>query len=398
MYDRKFDAYKSCCESQFAKAEENPTTIIAMTILNKASVLSGSSETGKLTEIKEISYPKINDNQILIKAVAYAVNPTDWKHAVFKFGKEGDIAGSDVSGTVAEVGSNVKGFEVGDIVSSFMHGNSSKTRGAFSDYVVADTNTTIKYSKSDFDFNKLEEGDYSSHLINNFEGAASVTLGLVTVGLSFHHKLGIKTNKEANSSKYILIWGGATATGILAIQVAKLIYNLKVITTASSKHHDYLRSLGADEVFDYRNSDVTEQIRKVGGGNIRYALDTVSDLQTFQSVYDATSDSNETNIDNLLFLQPDQIKVDNSRKVNFSTSLAYCVDGNDANMGELVVPSSPELVEEYNDFWFNVIPEYIPKIRHSNLKVLKSGLASTNEALELLRENKVSGQKVVYRA
>ena len=58
-----------------------------------------------------------------------------------------------------------------------------------------------------------------------------VTVGLVTVGISFAHSLNIAKNKEKGDS--ILIWGGATATGILAIQVAKLVYNLNVIVTAS---------------------------------------------------------------------------------------------------------------------------------------------------------------------
>ena len=369
-----------------------------MSHINKAALLTGSTDKGQLTEGGEIAYPKINDDQILIKAIAYAANPTDWKHVLGKWGGKGDIAGSDVSGTVIEVGPKVKGFEVGDVVSSFMHGNFSKTRGAFSDYVIADVNTTIKYDKSTFNSKPLEVGDHKSDSINTFEGAASINLGLVTVGLSFNHKLGIKADKQTNASKYILIWGGATATGILAIQVAKLAYGLKVITTASSKHHDFLKSLGADEVFDYHDSNVIEQIKKTGGANINYALDTVSNEQTFQSVYDATADTKDVAIDNLLFLTPDKIKTDDSRKVSFQTSLAYCVDGNDVNLNGLVVPSPPELVKEFNDFWFNVIPQYVTKLRHANLKVLEPGLKTTNEALELLREDKVAGQKVVFRA
>lgn len=369
-----------------------------MSQINKAAILSGSFDKGQLTEVGEIAYPKINDDQILIKAVAYAANPTDWKHVLLKWGGKGDIAGSDVSGTVAEVGSKVKGFEVGDVVSSFMHGNFSKTRGAFSDYVIADVNTTIKYDKSTFNSKALEVGDHKSDSINTFEGAASVNLGLATIGLSFNHKLGIKTDKQTNASKYILIWGGATATGILAIQVAKLAYGLKVITTASSKHHDFLKSLGADEVFDYHDSNVIEQIKKAGGANINYALDTVSNEQTFQSVYDATADTKDVAIDNLLFLTPDKIKTDDSRKVSFQTSIVSCVNGKDAMLGDKISPSSPELVEEYNDFWFNVLPQYISNMRHSKLKVLKSGLETAKQAFELLREDKISGQKVVFRA
>lgn len=369
-----------------------------MSVINRACIHTGTIKYGQIMNIESIPYPTINDDQILIKAVAYAANPADWKHIATSWGSKGDIAGSDVSGTVVEVGSKVKGYEIGDIVSSFMHGNFSKTRGAFSEYVIADTNTTIKYDKTRFNTQPLSQGDHASDYINTFEGAASVTLGLSTVGVSFHYHLGIKTDKQANSSKYILIWGGATATGILAVQVAKIVYNLKVITTASPKHHEYLKSLGADVVFDYRDSDVIEQIRKVGHGNIRYALDTVSESQTYQAVFDATADSKECNIDNLLFLQPNQVNVESSRKFTATSTLVYCVDGTNVNLNGLIIPADKKLVETYNDFWFNVLPQYISKIKHTNLKVLAPGLDSSNEALDLLRGNTTSGEKIVFRS
>lgn len=60
-------------------------------------------------------------------------------------------------------------------------------------------------------------------------------MGLKTIALSFHDNFKIPTNKDENKNDYILIWGGATATGIMAIQIAKLVYGINVITTASKK-------------------------------------------------------------------------------------------------------------------------------------------------------------------
>lgn len=114
--------------------------------------------------------------------------------------------------------------------------------------------------------------------------AASVNLGLATIGLSFNHNLSIKADKKKKASQYILLWGGGTKTGIL-IQVTKLVYGLRVITTASPKHHDFLRSFGADAVFDYHDSDVVDQIKKVGGANIPYAFDMVLIDTSFQLIY-----------------------------------------------------------------------------------------------------------------
>lgn len=363
----------------------------------KASILTDSLETGQLTEISEIDYPKINEDQLLIKAVAFAANPTDWKHPVVKWGGKGDVAGSDASGIVEKVGANVKGYEVGDIVSTFMHGNYCKTRGAFGEYVICDQNCTIKYDRSSFNTKALEVGSHPSDFISTFEGAASVTLGLVTLGLSFGHNFKLTTDKKANASKSILIWGGATATGILAIQLAKSVHGLKVITTSSSQHHDFLKSLGADATFNYRDSDVVDQIKNYAGDSIFYALDTVSSVDTFQSVYDATANSKKVHLDNLLFLNEQKIKVDKSRNVEFHVTLAYCVDGKEQNLNGFIIPANKTLLEEYNKYWFDILTPNISKIKHAKLKVLKNGLESVNDALELLREEKVKGEKVVFR-
>ena len=79
----------------------------------KAAVVPISIKDNYLTEIKDISKPEIKDDQILIKAKACAINPIDWKHIVYQMSKPGDVAGSDVSGIVEQVGANVTNFKRG---------------------------------------------------------------------------------------------------------------------------------------------------------------------------------------------------------------------------------------------------------------------------------------------
>lgn len=61
----------------------------------------------------------------------------------------------------------------------------------------------------------------------------------------------------------ILIWGGASACGLSAIQIAKRAGFSPILTTASKKNHDILRQLGATACFDYRTDSVVEDIRQV---------------------------------------------------------------------------------------------------------------------------------------
>lgn len=400
---------------------------------NHGAVVTGSRNLDRLVEVKSTPYPPLEDNAIIVKAIAYAVNPSDWKHILLEhfvsqvssdvtklfgfgfrllerplgyfgsnigwfigknltFARRGVVLGCDVSGVVEAVGPKVTGFSKGDIVSTFIHGAMGKN-GAFSKYVSTSPNATIKYAPSQLLQKPLSPGKYPSSAINSFEGAASVSLGLATVGLSLHCNLAIPVNKVENKDDYILIWGGATATGILAVQVAKLIYGIKVITTASQRNHSLLLSLGADHVFDYNDENVVQKIKDVGSGNIRYGYDCVATTETFQAVYDATEGPEETRLENLLFLTEKSIVPKPNRKVKYSTANVYLVDGN-RHMG---MKATPGMIELFLVYWKELLPPVLDHLKTAPLQVLSPGLLSANEGLRLLVENKVSGHKVVFR-
>lgn len=348
-------------------------------------------KTGNLVKVKSIPAPKVGKKDILIKAVAYAVNPTDWKHLA-NWSKDGAISGSDASGIVEEVGEEVVGFSKGDVVSTFLHGNTYTDKGAFADYVIGNPITTIKYDKDGIVKKELPVGSKPSGKINTFEGAASLTLSLVTVALSFAHNFKLKLGHKY-SGKRILIWGGATATGIIAIQVAKKFFDLDVVVTASLKHKDYLTSLGADLIYDYHEA---ETIKKLQEEKFNFAYDTVSTIESFQAIYDSVKTSDGVVLDNLLFLGPSDIKTGDGKNVSFKTTLAYLADGNEHSLGENHFKPTAEYLADYQEFW-KKLPEYITLIQHPNLRVLEPGLSSANKALALLQNNEVRGEKVVFR-
>ena len=368
---------------------------------NRAAVSNGKKNV-PFYELKNIPIPAVPKDKILVKAIAYACNPTDWKHPTYGMSPEGAVIGTDFSGIVETVGSEVSGFAKGDFVSGFAHGGYEKGIGGFQDWVLADPPFVIKFDKLQLDQSKIEPfGSSELRVIDNFEGAASVTLGISTVAVSFTNQLKLKINEPSYKDQYILIWGGASSSGVLAIQIAKNIYGLKVITTASPKHNELLKSLGADHVFNYNDKEVIEKIRTAGEGKIHFALDTVSSLETFQSVYDATSGTNEGTvaIDNLLLLNSEQIETDNSRtNVKFGKTFVHTASGKPTVYSGITIAPDADLAADYAIFWHSILPGYLPKLRHPNLKVLKSGLESVQEGLSLLMNKKVSGEKVVFRA
>lgn len=94
----------------------------------------------------------------------------------------------------------------------------------------------------------MAKGDLAIKIPENlsFEEAATLGVGVSTVGQGLYQSLGLPLPGEAKTgeSGTILIYGGSTATGGLAIQYAKLS-GFKVITTCSPRNFDYVTSLGA---------------------------------------------------------------------------------------------------------------------------------------------------------
>lgn len=71
--------------------------------------------------------------------------------------------------------------------------------------------------------------------------------------------MSLDTKYSPQDNQAVLIWGGGSSVGTLTIQSAKSI-GFIVYTTASPKHNDFFKKLGADAVFDYHASDVVSQI------------------------------------------------------------------------------------------------------------------------------------------
>lgn len=106
------------------------------------------------------------------------------------------------------------------------------------------------------------------------------------------------------TGKKILIWGGSSATGSLAISHAKNAGNT-VITTATPHNFTLLKSLGADHIFDRNTLDST--ISSINNlGKINYWLDCVSLPPSLNAIFKIMEGRFEEgkNIDLLLLLPP----------------------------------------------------------------------------------------------
>lgn len=94
--------------------------------------------------------------------------------------------------------------------------------------------------------------------------AAVLPLGFSTAatGLYKNLKLPLPSLNPTPTGKIVLLWGGSSSVGSCAIQLA-VASGLTVATTAGTGNHDYVKGLGATYAFDYKNSNVIQQILEV---------------------------------------------------------------------------------------------------------------------------------------
>jgi NADPH:quinone reductase-like Zn-dependent oxidoreductase len=196
--------------------------------------------------IRDSSLPtthELGDRKVLVKVHAWAINPCDHMLQDRNMVNYPVILGCDVAGTVEAVapGSTAASqFGVGDRVFGFSANN------GFQDYVALEHKLMTKIP-----------GDMAYREAVVF-GLCSATSAMFLFGKDYLHleypKLGVPKN-----GKSVLIWGGSSAVGSNAIQlVAAAGYD--VIATCSKKNFDYVKGLGAVQVFDYKDTDVTEKV------------------------------------------------------------------------------------------------------------------------------------------
>ena len=157
--------------------------------------------------------PELEADNIIIKTVAVALNPVDTK-MVGPFIAEGAMFGFDCAGYVVAIGSDVASarpsLKVGDRVCGCADGmNKFRPRaGAFGEYVVLDGDMALKIPEN-----------------MAFEEAAGMGMRIATAGMALFWSLGIPTEwllKAAGEQMPVLVYGGSTSTGTMAIQLLKL--------------------------------------------------------------------------------------------------------------------------------------------------------------------------------
>ncbi|KAJ7778230.1 putative zinc binding dehydrogenase [Mycena metata] len=300
--------------------------------------------------------PEPGPNEVLIEVKAVAVNIVDCYQRDISMPPVliyPAVLGSDAAGIVVKVGSKVTtapapGSRVLAFASSFSQ-NGSPDHGAFQKFVLVQAEAVIALP----DALSFEEGAVFPM------GVLTALTAWATVGVP------LDTKYTPEDKQAVLIWGGASSVGSFAVQSAKSL-GFTVYVTASPHHHELLKRLGADAVFDYKDENVVSQIVaavKRDGVNLHTAHAVV--FGALQPTLDVLKET----------------KGDAVAKVAHSPPL----------------PADHPTLDN-TEITFNFLPlepaARTKNLYHPNIQVESGGLHGLNEALDKLKAG-VSGTKIV---
>ncbi|KUL83203.1 hypothetical protein ZTR_10004 [Talaromyces verruculosus] len=245
-----------------------------MMSFNQAAWINSAGE--KPLTVGAAPMPKPGPRDIVIKNAVVAINPVDWKiqdHgrylSTYPF-----ILGEDAAGVVEEVGSEVTRFKKGQRVIAHCPGLMTRNpaNSAFQLYSLAMEDLTAELPGS----------------VSFQEGAVlPLALSTASAGLFQDDTLGLplpSSEDVQQRNETILVWGGASSVGSVAIQLAAAA-GLTVVATASPRNHGFVRACGAHTILDYKSPTVVGDIANMLR-NVRFVgvFDSIAETQSFEAI------------------------------------------------------------------------------------------------------------------
>lgn len=210
----------------------------------KAMIYTGKGEPQDSLKIADILMPKPDINQVLVKIKASSLNIIDFerftKHGklsllarIIKFsqGKKEFPLGGEFSGSIIEVGKNVKGYQIGREVFGTTLGVMPK--GAWAEYALCDPRNIT----------------YKPNTLTDYQAAVLPLSGMTALA-------GVEKAKIQSGEK-VLVYGATGGVGLYVLQLVKAS-GANVTAVCSSRNVELVKSYGINSVIDYSSQDVSK--------------------------------------------------------------------------------------------------------------------------------------------
>lgn len=194
-------------------------------------------------KLGDIEKPRCGPNDVLVEVMTAGLNRADLVQRKGLYPPPpgaSQIMGLECSGTIVAVGADVSGWSVGDRVCGLMAG------GGYAEYAVIDQGSLFK----------IPDG-------MSFDEAGALPEVMMTVWANIFDRCQFKAGEA------VLIHGGTSGIGTMAIQMLKTAGASKIMITAGSADKcDRAKALGADIAINYREEDFEQIVRDAGGADI----------------------------------------------------------------------------------------------------------------------------------
>ena len=195
----------------------------------------------EVLRIEEVDRPVPKDDEVLVRVRASTVSQSDahlraanpflWRLVAGLRRPRWRTLGVELAGDVEAVGADVAEFKVGDAV----FGHPSTWFGAHAEYLCIRSSAALAHKPAGM----------------SYDEAAAVCDGA-------SQALSAVRLAEAGMGRRLVIYGASGSLGCAAVQLGKH-FGSHITAVCGTAHVDLVRSLGADEVVDYRQEDFTQR-------------------------------------------------------------------------------------------------------------------------------------------
>ncbi|KAG0650527.1 Trans-enoyl reductase lepG [Hyphodiscus hymeniophilus] len=253
----------------------------------------------KYAHVKKHPIPSLkNDREMLVQVEVVGLNPIDWKAPDFGFGLPNlpCISGRDLAGRVVDAPKTSSRFKVGDNVIAISTDYRDSRKAAYQQYAVVSDFNACKIPSSlraeeaaplgvafvaaalglgiciGLDFRVLNSGPRGPDLLRTIR---SLTRNALPEDIHAECFDGVRENERAKEGDWIAIWGGSSASGCCAVQLAKLC-GLRVIAVIDvARSGERMLRHGADLLVDRLDTErAISIVKSITQGKLRFGLDT----------------------------------------------------------------------------------------------------------------------------
>lgn len=353
-------------------------------------------------DVIQVSTPAPGEGEVLIKVeyaamIAFDTYINDMAyHSTFPM-----IFGFNAAGTIEEVGEGVEDLKIGDRVMAFTFRNSESK--AMQEYSLQPRTVCAKIPDSI----SLKA---ASTVPDNFITAFNSLFNADNLGLPVPSSFP-PTNSPPLSTTPLLIYGSGSTAGQYAIQLLHSAGYKNIIATASPKHHSYLRSLGATHIFDYNSPELTQEIATVVNaskssegkdGKVDLVMDCITTQTTMATIANIVSPRGKVAV-----LLPLKMGSKVRSEENDEMFLEIPDHLNPLPKGTRLAGVKTFLYQQDEYLRENLMPKILPHlleagiIQPNKVHLLDESIGTLKDrvaaGLDLLRNNKVSGEKVVVK-